>query len=300
MSPSASSWAASCRAPAGLHTPAIVPVHPASEKLRPQRIREWIWQTTPMAPTRSSPSGPVAPRAADGGATDSLVASHFRRTSTPAEATARELAFEELFLYQAALVSRRGRRSPCQGASATGRDGCRGVARVAALRPRRTSAARSESSMPTSAGSQPMQRLLMGEVGSGKTVHRPLRDARAIEPRAPGGADGARGTLAEQHFRTLESIGAADPARPRCSPGRPAGRPPGSSSTRSPSGEPQLVVGTHALIEDDRRSSPRSRSPWSTSSTGSSSHRRPSTRGPPGASTCAPHDRDADTPDPLR
>src|SRR5215213_4485047 len=37
------------RAPAGLHTTGVVPVHPASEKLRPQRIREWVWQATPMA-----------------------------------------------------------------------------------------------------------------------------------------------------------------------------------------------------------------------------------------------------------
>src|SRR3954471_14667923 len=36
-------------APAGLHTTGIVPVHPASEKLRPQRIREWVWQATPLA-----------------------------------------------------------------------------------------------------------------------------------------------------------------------------------------------------------------------------------------------------------
>ena len=37
------------RAPAGLHTTGIVPVHPASERLRPQRIREWVWQAMPMA-----------------------------------------------------------------------------------------------------------------------------------------------------------------------------------------------------------------------------------------------------------
>src|SRR3954470_4192771 len=35
-------------APAGLHTTGVVPVHPASEKLRPQRIREWAWQAIPM------------------------------------------------------------------------------------------------------------------------------------------------------------------------------------------------------------------------------------------------------------
>src|SRR5918994_5891095 len=37
------------RGPAGLHTTGFVPVHPASERIRPQRIREWIWQALPLA-----------------------------------------------------------------------------------------------------------------------------------------------------------------------------------------------------------------------------------------------------------
>ena len=42
-------------APAGLHTLGIVPVHPASDRLRPQRIREWAWQAVGQRGTRSSP-----------------------------------------------------------------------------------------------------------------------------------------------------------------------------------------------------------------------------------------------------
>ena len=30
--------------PEGLHTTGLVPVHPASERIRPQRLREWAWQ----------------------------------------------------------------------------------------------------------------------------------------------------------------------------------------------------------------------------------------------------------------
>src|SRR5215208_2534202 len=33
----------------GLHTTGIVPVHPASERIRPQRLREWMWQALPLA-----------------------------------------------------------------------------------------------------------------------------------------------------------------------------------------------------------------------------------------------------------
>src|SRR5215213_4336049 len=35
---------------AGIHTTGIVPVHPASERLRAQRLREWAWQVRPLAP----------------------------------------------------------------------------------------------------------------------------------------------------------------------------------------------------------------------------------------------------------
>ncbi|MDP9188367.1 MAG: hypothetical protein M3O25_03870, partial [Actinomycetota bacterium] len=36
-------------APAGLHTIGLVPIHPASEKLHTQRLREWVWQATAVA-----------------------------------------------------------------------------------------------------------------------------------------------------------------------------------------------------------------------------------------------------------
>ena len=36
-------------AAAGLHTTGIVPMHPASEKLRAQRIRDWVWQAIGFA-----------------------------------------------------------------------------------------------------------------------------------------------------------------------------------------------------------------------------------------------------------
>ena len=96
---------------AGLHTTGIVPVHPASERLRPQRIREWAWQAIPQARHAVEPiPGRLRRELRLAGADDALVASHFPPDEHAAEAARERLAFEELFLYQAALVSRRGRR----------------------------------------------------------------------------------------------------------------------------------------------------------------------------------------------
>src|SRR3954462_11182417 len=99
------------RSPGGIHTTGIVAVHPASERLRPQRIREWVWQATPMARHAGEPiPGRLRRELRMAGATDSIVASHFPTDEHQAEAARERLAFEELFLYQAALVSRRGQR----------------------------------------------------------------------------------------------------------------------------------------------------------------------------------------------
>jgi ATP-dependent DNA helicase RecG len=100
------------------------------------------------------------------------------------------------------------------------------------------------------AQSQPMQRLLMGEVGSGKTVLALYAMLRAIEAGHQSALMAPTETLAEQHFRTLETLLAANPvpATLLTSATPPATRRELLDSLAA--GEPQLVVGTHALIQE--------------------------------------------------
>ncbi|MGN6169225.1 MAG: ATP-dependent DNA helicase RecG [Solirubrobacteraceae bacterium] len=103
------------------------------------------------------------------------------------------------------------------------------------------------------ASNRPMQRLLMGEVGSGKTVVALYAMLRAVEHGMQAALMAPTETLAEQHFATLGAL----------LPGTaiPAGLLTGSTPTRRrsdilgklSSGELQLVVGTHALIEEPVR-----------------------------------------------
>jgi len=100
---------------------------------------------------------------------------------------------------------------------------------------------------------RPMQRLLMGEVGSGKTVVALYALLRAVEHGAQGALMAPTEPLAEQHFATIQSLmpGAAVPA----------GLLTGSTPARRrmdllgklSSGELSLIVGTHALIEEPVR-----------------------------------------------
>jgi ATP-dependent DNA helicase RecG len=95
-----------------------------------------------------------------------------------------------------------------------------------------------------------MQRLLMGEVGSGKTVVALYAMLRAVEHGMQAALMAPTETLAEQHFATVQALmpGATVPVALL------TGSTPASRRTdilsKLATGELSLVVGTHALIEE--------------------------------------------------
>jgi ATP-dependent DNA helicase RecG len=104
---------------------------------------------------------------------------------------------------------------------------------------------------------RPMQRLLMGEVGSGKTVVALYAMLRAVESGFQAALMAPTETLAEQHFATIERLLGSLDARPGSAGPLPiallTGSVPAASRreilARLGSGELPLVVGTHAVIE---------------------------------------------------
>ncbi|MCW3004199.1 MAG: ATP-dependent helicase RecG, partial [Conexibacter sp.] len=97
---------------------------------------------------------------------------------------------------------------------------------------------------------RPMQRLLMGEVGSGKTVVALHAMLRAIEHGGQAALMAPTETLAEQHFATIQSLMPGSIMRAALLTGSTTAARRREILGRLATGELTLVVGTHALIED--------------------------------------------------
>jgi ATP-dependent DNA helicase RecG len=185
-----------------------------------------------------------------------LAAMHFPYAGGDREAGRKRLAFEELLLAQLVFLGRRARRRARTDAFAlsespslserwlenelpfalTG-DQCRAVEEI-----------REEL-----AGTRPMQRLLMGEVGSGKTVVALYAMLRAVEHGMQAALMAPTETLAEQHFATVQRLIGGEQVPAALLTGATPARRRADILGKLESGELGLVVGTHALIEPDVR-----------------------------------------------
>ncbi|MGZ5411683.1 MAG: ATP-dependent DNA helicase RecG [Solirubrobacterales bacterium] len=240
--------------PAGLHTTGLVPVHPASERIRPQRLREWAWQARGRA--REAPEPLPSPLRLELGypsAGDALAAAHFPATQAAAELARRRLAFEELALYQASLMSRRARRRESRRAATLPPAGEAVGTWLESLpfEPTADQLAAFDEIDADLATDSPMQRLLMGEVGSGKTLVALYAMLRAAEAGTQAALMAPTETLAEQHFGTLVTLLGSSAVPVALITGATPAPERRAHLMRLAGGEPCLTVGTHALIEPD-------------------------------------------------
>ena len=238
----------------GIHTTGLVPVHPASDRLRANRIREWAWQAMEAAPVALEPL-PAELRARERlpGEADAIRAVHFPGTREHAELARRRLAIEELLLHQTALAARRRTRRESRPGIAIGPPGALVERWLASLPFEPTGDQRrafAEIDADLAAG-RPMQRLLMGEVGSGKTAIAVRAMLRAVEAGHQAALMAPTETLAEQHAATLDALLAREPLPFALLTGATPEARRRETLARLGSGELGLVVGTHALIEPD-------------------------------------------------
>jgi ATP-dependent DNA helicase RecG len=230
----------------------LVPVHPATEQLKAQRLRQWMEQAVGSVGNALEPL-PVELRVRRelAGAADAVKAMHFPETDADVEQARERLRFEELFLYQAILATRKRAHRAARPAPRLGKPGepvGRWIESLPFEPTRDQLAAFDEIDGDLDSG-EPMQRLLMGEVGSGKTVVALYSMLRALEAGFQAVLMAPTETLAEQHAVTLGKL-LAEEATPFAllTGATPAARRK-EALERLATGELGLIVGTHALIE---------------------------------------------------
>jgi ATP-dependent DNA helicase RecG len=230
----------------------LVPVHPATEQLKPQRLRQWLEQVIDQAANVIEPL-PAKLRVRRGlaGVADAVKAIHFPESEEQVEGARDRLRFEELFLYQAILATRKRAQRAVRPAPRLGKPGepvGRWIESLPFEPTRDQLKAFDEIDADLDSG-EPMQRLLMGEVGSGKTVVAVYSMLRALEAGFQAVLMAPTETLAEQHAVTLGKL-LAESATPFAllTGATPAARRK-EALERLASGELGLIVGTHALIE---------------------------------------------------
>ncbi|HEX4463528.1 MAG TPA: ATP-dependent DNA helicase RecG [Solirubrobacterales bacterium] len=230
----------------------LVPIHPGTEQLKAQRLRQWMEQAIRWVDNVLEPlPAELRTRRGLAGAADAIRAVHFPEDSEEVEAARERLRFEELFLYQAILATRKRSHRAARPAPRLGKPG-ESVGRWIESLPFEPThdqlRAFDEIDADLDSG-EPMQRLLMGEVGSGKTVVALYSMLRALEAGFQAVLMAPTETLAEQHAVTLGRL-LAEEATPF---GLLTGATPAAQRRqyleRLASGELGLIVGTHALIE---------------------------------------------------
>jgi ATP-dependent DNA helicase RecG len=229
----------------------FAPVYPASEEIAPKTVRRVVEAALPRLGDVLDPL-PAELRHREGMPLkrDALAVLHRPRDADEAEVGRARLSFEELLLLQLGIARRAAARERTLAAG-LGEPG-ELIHRYRrslpfALTPYQEQAIRELDA--DLVRTMPMQRLLQGDVGSGKTVVALYALLRAVETGRQGALMAPTETLAEQHFLTIadlclelgvtcELLTSGLPAREHA-----------AVRGRIASGEAQIAVGTHALIQ---------------------------------------------------
>ena len=239
---------------------ALTPVYPSSAQLPQAYLRKAIVSALARAPLAEVlPAGLVPP-----GLPSLREALQFLH-HPPAQASLdtlmdhshpawQRLKFEELLAQQLSQAQAKRERLHLRAPPLAGRSDDGLHARLLAALPFALTAAQQRVGREIRADlvrGQPMHRLLQGDVGSGKTVVAALAAALAIDSGWQCALMAPTEILAEQHFRKLvhwlEPLGVGV----AWLTGSRKGKARAAMVERVASGEATLVVGTHAVIQDD-------------------------------------------------
>jgi ATP-dependent DNA helicase RecG len=247
-----------------VHTGRIVPVYEKAGSVTPKMQRRLVYDALQQLPTDLADTlpEPVRLRLKLPTRRASLVGSHFPAADLPIgelnrfdTAAQRGLVFEEAFLFQMGLLARRRAAAAEQKPAAiTVDDRIRASAR-AVLPFRLTGGQRAalKDIVDDMQRSAPMNRLLQGDVGAGKTIVALIAALVAMENGLQVAFMAPTEILAEQHFLNISRLLQNSRFRVALLTGSAAAAKRREQLSEIEAGTLHLVVGTHALVQGDVR-----------------------------------------------
>ena len=232
----------------------IVPVYPLTEGALQARVRRAVWcaleeygdlaeETLPPDLRERRDLPPLA---------DALRAIHFPETEDARLAAQRRFVFDEFFGLQLLLAVRKRQADKMQGTAFAETSGP--IAELRAVLPYPLTGAQDRvigEVAKDMASTRGMNRLVQGDVGAGKTVVAMSALLIAVRNGYQAAMMAPTEILAEQHYlgirRTMESLGVKVTLLSGSLPAKEKR----AALAAAASGEAHIVVGTHALIQDD-------------------------------------------------
>jgi ATP-dependent DNA helicase RecG len=242
-----------------LHTGGIVPLYTSSADLKERGLRSRGFRRIVRAALEQFARDLPDPLPAETrarlelpGLSDSLWRVHFPPDPDTAAAARRRLAFEELYELQLGLVRRRQERLARADGIAFGPSRRLVPGLLAGLPFALTGAQQRTIGEIAADMAQPwaMNRLLQGDVGSGKTLVAVAAMLGAVEEGYQTALMAPTEILAEQHYHKVQSLAARLGVRAVLLVGGQRSRARRDGLVRLASGEAGIAVGTHALIQE--------------------------------------------------
>jgi ATP-dependent DNA helicase RecG len=239
----------------------VVPIYESIGRLGPRVLRHLMWAGLAAIDGRMPETLPASVRARnkllDRG--DALRRTHFpgkeealedlARFRTPAQV---RLIFEELFNVSAGLILRHRRAKSVEGIAFRVTDSARqAIKRVLPFHPTAAQKRVLREIVDDMRAPVPMNRLLQGDVGSGKTIVALQAALVAIENGYQAALMAPTEILATQHYFYIKQLLAPLPYQVELLTSARKGKEKAEVKRRLAAGEVNLVVGTHALIEQD-------------------------------------------------
>jgi ATP-dependent DNA helicase RecG len=241
-----------------LHTARLVPVYPLTEGIHARWLRRLMKRTVDYWSKRLPDHLPATVRqeASLPDLETAIVQIHFPDSQSSLERARYRLAFDELFLLQIGLLRQRylwrsepGKPLPVDDATLAG------FIRSLPFELTRAQQRTLRQIVADLCLDQPMNRLLQGDVGSGKTVVAAAAMALTVAAGAQAALMAPTAILAEQHYHTLTRLFESWPGhlpniRLRLLTGSVIGKEREEIYAGLAQGNVDIVVGTHALIQE--------------------------------------------------